>query len=425
MLTSIVGINWGDEGKGRMVDLLSADYDIVVRYQGGNNAGHTVVNELGKFVMNLLPSGMLRPETVNVLGPGIVIDLEHLWGEARRLEAAGIALSPARLILSDRATICLPYHRLLDCLEEDRLGDRKFGSTRRGISPVYSDKTMKKTLRMGDLLHPESLREKVEALLEWKNLMISGGYAHAPVSADEIMAWLDRYGTPFLPFIRDTTQYLGEAVKARKNILFEAQLGALRDIDFGIYPYTSASTTLAAYAPIGAGIPFARLDESIGIMKAYSSCVGEGPFTCELFGPEADALREAGGEYGAATGRPRRVGGFDVVASRYGALMQGCSYIALTKLDVLSYMDRIPVCVAYELNGRRIDSFPADIDDLEAAKPVYEYLPGFACDIGACRTVEDLPEAALAYIRYIEKAVGCPIKYVSVGAERDAYITMF
>ena len=424
MLTSIVGINWGDEGKGRMVDLLSADYDIVVRYQGGNNAGHTVVNELGKFVMNLLPSGMLRPETVNVLGPGIVIDLEHLWGEARRLEAAGIALSPARLILSDRATICLPYHRLLDCLEEDRLGDRKFGSTRRGISPVYSDKTMKKTLRMGDLLHPESLREKVEALLEWKNLMISGGYAHTPVSADEIMAWLDRYGTPFLPFIRDTTQYLGEAVKARKNILFEAQLGALRDIDFGIYPYTSASTTLAAYAPIGAGIPFARLDESIGIMKAYSSCVGEGPFPCEFFGSKGAALREAGAEYGAATGRPRRVGGFDVVASRYGVQLQGCDFLALTKLDVLSYMKRIPICEAYEIDGRRVESFPSSIDELNRAKPVYRYFPGFCCDIGGCRREEELPLEAREYIRYLERAVDCPIRYVSVGAERDAIIEL-
>ena len=239
------------------------------------------------------------------------------------------------------------------------------------------------------------------------------------------MDWLEKYGKPFLPFICDTTVYLNNALKAGKSVIFEAQLGALRDIDYGIYPYTSASTTLAAYAPIGSGIPFAKLDESIGIMKAYSSCVGEGPFTCEMFGPEANALREAGGEYGAATGRPRRVGGFDVVASRYGALMQGCTYIALTKLDVLSYMEKIPVCVAYELNGQRIDDFPASIDELNAAKPVYEYLPGFHCDLSACRKVEDLPKAALDYIRYIEKAVGCPIKYVSVGAERDAYIKMF
>ena len=333
MLTAIVGTNWGDEGKGRMVDLLSEKYDVVVRYQGGNNAGHTVINEKGKFIMNLMPSGILRDETANVLGPGIVIDLEHLYGEAERLREAGIEITPKHLKISDRATICMPYHKLLDGLEEDRLGDKKFGSTRRGISPVYADKYMKKTIRMGDLLHWDTLRERLGGILEWKNLTVERGYGHAPVELDEIMAWLEKYGKPFTPYVCNTTEFLSGAIKEGKSVIFEAQLGALRDIDFGIYPYTSASTTLAAYAPIGAGIPFAKLDESIGIMKAYSSCVGEGPFTCELFGDEAHALREAGGEYGAATGRPRRVGGFDVVASRYGAKMQGCSYIALTKLE--------------------------------------------------------------------------------------------
>lgn len=424
MLTSIVGTNWGDEGKGRMVDLLSEKYDVVVRYQGGNNAGHTVINEKGKFVMNLMPSGILRDETVNVLGPGIVIDLEHLFGEAEQLRRGGIEISPEHLRISDRATICMPYHKLLDGLEEDRLGDKKFGSTRRGISPVYADKYMKKTIRMGDLLHWDTLRERLAGILEWKNLTVTA-YGHAPIELDDMMAWLEKFGKPFLPYICDTTDFLDSAMQNGKSIIFEAQLGALRDIEYGIYPYTSASTTLAAYAPTGAGVPFARIDESIGIMKAYSSCVGEGPFTCEMFGDEAEALRAAGGEYGAATGRPRRVGGFDVVASRYGAKMQGCTYIALTKLDVLSYMEQIPVCVAYELDGKRIDRFPADIDELNAANPVYEYLPGFHCDISACRKVEDLPKAALDYIRYIEKAVNCPIKYVSVGAERDEYITMF
>ena len=425
MLTSIVGTNWGDEGKGRMVDLLSEKYDIVVRYQGGNNAGHTVVNEKGKFVLNLMPSGILRDETVNVLGPGIVIDLEHLYGEAQRLREGGIEITPEHLKISDRATICMPYHKLLDGLEEDRLGDKKFGSTRRGISPVYADKYMKKTIRMGDLLHWDTLRDRLEGIIEWKNLTVEKGYGHAPVLLDDIMDWLEKFGRCFTPYVCNTTEYLNQAMKENKSIIFEAQLGALRDIEYGIYPYTSASTTLAAYAPIGAGIPFVRLDESIGIMKAYSSCVGEGPFTCEMFGPEADALREAGGEYGAATGRPRRVGGFDVVASRYGALMQGCSYVALTKLDVLSYLEKIPVCVAYELDGKRIDYFPSDIDELNAAKPVYEYLPGFHCDVSGCRSKEDLPAAALDYIRYIEKAINCPVKYVSVGAEREACITMF
>ena len=425
MLTAIVGTNWGDEGKGRMVDLLSADYDIVVRYQGGNNAGHTVVNERGKFIMNLLPSGILRPETANVLGPGMVVDLEHLFGEVEKLRAAGIDVTPGHLLLSDRATICLPYHKLLDCLEEDRLGDKKFGSTRRGISPVYADKYMKKTLRLGDLLHWDTLHGKVEDLLDWKNLTIRDGYRHEAVTTEEILAWLERYGRPFTDYIRDTTSFLSDAAKDGKSIIFEAQLGALRDIDFGIYPYTSASTTLAAYAPIGAGIPFARLDESIGIMKAYSSCVGEGPFVCEFFGEDGEALRAAGGEYGAATGRPRRVGGFDVVASRYGTQMQGCDYIALTKLDVLSYLERIPVCVAYEIDGERTETFPSGIDALSRAKPVYESLPGFGADIGACRRWEDLPGAAKDYVRYIEEAVSCPIKYVSVGAERDAYIQLF
>ena len=425
MLTAIVGTNWGDEGKGRMVDLLSADYDIVVRYQGGNNAGHTVVNDRGKFIMNLLPSGILRPETANVLGPGMVVDLEHLYGEVGRLRAAGIEIGPEHLLLSDRATICLPWHKLLDGLEEDRLGDKKFGSTRRGISPVYADKYMKKTLRLGDLLHRDSLPQKVADLAEWKNLVIEGGYRHPAVTPEEILDWLDRFGMPFAEFVRDTTQVLSTAADTGKNIMFEAQLGALRDIDYGIYPYTSASTTLASYAPIGSGIPFARLDESIGIMKAYSSCVGEGPFTCEMFGEEGEALRAAGGEYGAATGRPRRVGGFDVTASRYGARMQGCDYIALTKLDVLSYMERIPVCTAYEIDGVRTDAFPAGIDRLNKAKPVYEYFPGFHCDISECRRAEDLPGAAMDYIRYIEQSVGCPVRYVSVGAERDAFIRMF
>lgn len=425
MLTAIVGTNWGDEGKGRMVDLLSEDYDVVVRYQGGNNAGHTVINEKGKFIMNLMPSGICREDTVNILGPGVVIDLEHLYGEVQKLEEAGVSVTPKNLKISDRATICMPYHKLLDCLEEDRLADKKFGSTRRGISPVYADKYMKKAFRMGDLLHMDTLKKRLADVLEWKNLTVEGGYKNAPVQVEEMFAWLEKYGTFFASFVCNTTEYLSDAMNDGKSIIFEAQLGALRDIDFGIYPYTSASTTLAAYAPIGAGAPFAKLDESIGIMKAYSSCVGEGPFTCEMFGEEAEALRMAGGEYGAATGRPRRVGGFDVVASRYGAKMQGCTYVALTKLDVLSYMDGIPVCTAYELNGEVIHTFPSDIDSLNAAKPVYEYMKGFKCDISGCRTKEDLPKEALEYIQYIEKVIECPVKYVSVGAERDAYIKMF
>ncbi len=421
MLTAVVGTNWGDEGKGRMVDLLSEKYDVVIRYQGGNNAGHTVVNERGKFILNLLPSGILRDETVNVMGPGMVIDVEHLFHEVESLREKGIAITPKHLIISDRATICMPYHKMRDILEEERLADKKFGSTRRGIAPVYADKYMKKTIRMGDLLNEAALKERVADLIEWENLTVSGGYAHEPINADEMMEWLKTYGLPFTSYIKDTTGYLNEAVKAGKSLMFEAQLGALRDIDFGIYPYTSSSSTIAAYAPIGSGIPFCRTDCVIGIMKAYSSCVGEGPFTCEMFGDEADKLREAGAEYGAATGRPRRVGGFDVVASRYGTLMQGATEIALTKLDVLSYLEQIPVCTHYEVDGKLTDSFPTGAA-LNAAKPHYEYVPGWNCDISGCRSFDELPKAAQDYVEMIEKAVGCPIKYISVGAGREEYI---
>lgn len=424
MLTSIVGINWGDEGKGRMVDLLSQEYDIVCRYQGGNNAGHTVINHLGKFVLNLLPSGILREDVVNVMGNGMVIDLEHLHGEIKRLQDAGVKITPQNLKISDKAVICMPYHRLLDCLEEDRLGDAKYGSTRRGISPVYGDKYMKKAIRMGDLLYPEVYRKSLQNLLEYKNIVIENVYGAAAVSYTKMLAWLDKYAEEFRDYIVDTGLYLNQAEQEGKKIMFEAQLGALRDIDFGIYPFTSSSPTIAAYAPIGAGVPNLQLNQVIGIMKAYSSCVGEGPFTCESFGEEANALREAGGEYGAATGRPRRVGPFDVVASRYGIRVQGCSEIALTKMDVLSYLEQIPVCTKYELDGKQTNEFPyATV--LEQAKPVIEMLEGWHCDISHCRKKEDLPKAALAYIAYLENAVGCRIKYVSVGAERDAYIKMY
>ncbi len=419
MLTSIVGINWGDEGKGRMVDLLSSDYDIICRYQGGNNAGHTVVNDKGKFILNLLPSGILRDSTVNVMGNGMVIDLEHLVGEIGRLTEKGIHISPENLKISDKAIICMPYHKLMDCMEEERLADKKFGSTRRGIAPVYADKYMKKALRMEDLLHLDHIAGKVSDIVEWKNITVTG-YGHEPVKAEDMMDWLRTYGTQLIPYITDVSEYLHNAIDAGKNIMFEAQLGALRDIDLGIYPYTSSSSTIAAYAPIGAGIPGAQLTDTIGIMKAYSTCVGEGPFTVELFGDEAEALRKAGGEYGAATGRPRRVGPFDIPASRYGVRVQGATEIALTKLDVLSYLDRIPVCVAYEVDGERTVNFPTG-ERLNRAKPVIEYVKGFG-DVSGCRTWESLPQAAKDYVEYLEKAVGCKITYVSVGAGRDEYV---
>ena len=421
MLSAVVGINWGDEGKGRMVDLLCRNFDIVCRFQGGNNAGHTVVNEKGKFVLNLLPSGILQDGTINVLGGGTVIDIEHLVNEIAALRKAGITVTPDNLKISDRATICMPYHRLQDCLEEDRLAGNKFGSTRRGIGPVYSDKYMKKTIRMGDLKRLTDIRQHIADIVEWKNLMIVGGYGKSKIETQSVMNWLYTYGDPLKPFICNTTKYLSDAVSAEKQILFEAQLGALRDIDMGIYPYTSSSNSLAAYAPIGAGIPGEKLDEVIGIMKAYSTCVGEGPFTCELFGEDGEALRKAGNEYGAATGRPRRVGGFDAVASRYGVMVQGADKIALTQLDVLSYLDKIPVCVAYEADGKRINDFPSG-DLLYEAKPVYEYLDGWKQDISHCRRYTELPENARKYIEYIEQQIGCTVDYISVGAEREQII---
>ena len=422
MLTAIVGINWGDEGKGRMVDLLSSDYDIICRYQGGNNAGHTVINERGKFILNLLPSGILRETTVNVMGNGMVIDIEHLTNEIATLTEKGIKIYPGNIKISDKAMICMPYHKMLDIMEEERLADKKFGSTRRGIAPVYADKYMKKGIRMDDLYHMDVLEQKVRDIVEWKNLTITG-YGHEPVKAEDMIAWLRKYGEVVLPYVTDVSKYLWNASKSGKRIMFEAQLGALRDIEFGIYPYTSSSTTLAGYATIGAGIPGVKLDNTIGIMKAYSTCVGEGPFTVEMFGDEAEALRKAGGEYGAATGRPRRVGPFDAPASREGVILQGADFIALTKMDVLSYLDKIPVCVAYDIDGQITTDFPTGYR-LDRAKPVIEYLDGFG-DVSGCRKPEDLPKAALEYIRFIEKAVGCPVKYVSVGAEREEYVQMF
>ncbi len=423
MLTSIVGINWGDEGKGRMVDLLSKDFDIVCRYQGGNNAGHTVINERGKFVLNLLPSGILREGVVCVMGPGMVVDIKHLVGEMARLREAGIEISPANLKISDRAVITMPYNVQQDCLEEERLADKKFGSTKRGIAPVYADKYLKKSFRMGELLNMELLKKRIPDIVEWKNLTIVNAYGADPVRTEDMIAYFEEYGAPLKDYIVDTGLYLNEANKAGKKIMFEAQLGALRDIDFGIYPYTSSSNTIAAYAPIGAGVPNLKLDNVIGIMKAYSSCVGEGPFTCEYFGEKAEKLRAAGGEYGAATGRPRRVGPFDVVASKYGIRCQGADEIALTKLDILSGHDELEICTGYELNGKVITDFPFP-DVLAECKPVFEKIKGWNCDISKCRKKEELPKEALDYIHYIERACECKIRYVSVGAERDAYIEM-
>ena len=418
---AIVGINWGDEGKGRMVDLLTQDYDVVIRYQGGGNAGHTVINDYGKFALHLLPSGIFHPGVVNILGNGVALDAENLWKEIETLRQHGVAISPENLRISERASLLLPWHRELDALEEARLADRQYGSTKQGIAPFYSDKYQKKTVLAGELNYPDELREHLLELLEWKNLVLTGVYGAKPCTPDVLMAWVDEYGGKIRPFLCDTGAYLRSAAAAGKKLLFEAQLGALRDLDYGIYPYTTSSNAIAAYAPVGSGLPSARLDEIVGVVKAYSTCVGEGPFVCELFGEEASRLREAGGEYGAKTGRPRRVGPIDLVATRYGVQVQGATALALTKLDVLSYLREIPVCVQYELDGVLTGDFPFPTA-LDRAKPVFETLEGWGCDISSVRRWEDLPAAARRYVEYIEERVGCPIRYVSVGAEREAII---
>ena len=418
---AIVGINWGDEGKGRMVDYLTNHFDVVVRYQGGGNAGHTVVNDRGTFALHLLPSGIFREGVVNILGNGVALDCENLLAEMNTLRAAGVSITPENLKISDRASLLLPWHRDLDGLEEARLADKKYGSTKQGIAPFYSDKYQKKTVMAGELLHPQHLKEHLADLLEWKNLTLQKVYGAKGYTLDELLAWVDKYCEAVKPYITNTTAFLWDAQKAGKSILFEAQLGALRDLDYGIYPYTTSSNSVAAYAPVGSGLPTAKLDEVVGVVKAYSSCVGEGPFVCEMFGEEGQKLRDAGAEYGAKTGRPRRVGPIDLVATRYGVEVQGATNIALTKLDILSYMDKIPVCAHYELDGQQTDEFPFPVC-LQDAKPVIEYVDGWKCDISKVRSWDELPENARNYVEYVERAIGCHIGYVSVGAERESLI---
>ena len=418
---AIVGINWGDEGKGRMVDLLTENYDVVVRYQGGGNAGHTVINEHGKFALHLLPSGIFREGVVNILGNGVALDPENLWNEMQDVMEKGVSLTPENLKISDRASLLLPWHRDLDELEEMRLKDKKYGSTKQGIAPFYSDKYQKKTVLAGELFYPEELKAHLADLAEWKNLTLTEVYGAKPYTEGMLDEWLSDYCEKIKPFVCDTGAFLKETQASGKSILFEAQLGSLRDLDYGIYPYTTSSNTTAAYAPIGSGLPSAIINDVVGVVKAYSTCVGEGPFVCEMFGDEAEELRKAGFEYGAKTGRPRRVGPIDIPATKYGVEVQAATEIALTKLDVLSYMDKIPVCTHYLVGDEKTNRFPFPVA-LNNAKPVVEYLDGWKCDISDIRSWDDLPEQAQNYVTFIEKAIGCPITYVSVGAERDSII---
>ena len=415
--TAIVGVNWGDEGKGRIVDLFSSDYDIVIRYQGGGNAGHTVMNEFGTFALHLLPSGIFRKNVVNILGNGVALDPISLLKEMKTVRDCSIPISPENLKISSRASLLMPWHVNLDVLEENRLANKKYGSTKQGIAPFYSDKYQKKTVMAGEVFDDELFMQHIEDLMAWKDMIIRA-YGGEEYTKDRLKEFFEAI-EEIKPYICDVTLYLNE--NRDKRIMFEAQLGSLRDIDYGIYPYTTSSNTLASYAPIGAGCPDLKLDKVIGVAKAYSTCVGEGPFVSEMFDEEAEELRKAGSEYGAKTGRPRRVGAFDVVATRYGVKVQGCDAVAITKLDVLSYMDKIPVCVSYLVDGKETDEFPFP-SKLNKAEPIIRYFDGWKCDISDIRKYEDLPIKAREYIEFIEKGIRCPLAYISVGPERESII---
>lgn len=417
----IVGLNWGDEGKGRMVDYLAQDVDYVVRYQGGNNAGHTVVNEFGTFKLHLVPSGIFNPNVTNVLGTGMVIDLEAMDEELTSLGESGIKVD--NIVVSDRASITFPFHRIEDELEEDRLGNQAFGSTKRGIAYAYSERYLKKSILIGELLYPADFERRLRELVDWKNLIIKNFYNRDDkmVSFEEALEWSRKFSEKVIPYITDVTVLLENAVKENKKILFEAQLGSLRDIYYGIYPFTTSSCTLAAFAPIGGGLLTTKIDKTIGVMKAFSTCVGAGPFVTEISGEDADNLRETAFEYGASTGRPRRIGHFDAVASRYGAKVQGVDEIAITKLDSLSGREKLYICTSYEADGTQYENFPLN-PILDKAKPVYIEMPGWNEDISGCRKFEELPKTAQDYVNKIEELVGYYIKYISVGPERESLI---
>ena len=419
-ITVLVGLQWGDEGKGRMVDYLAQNADFVARYQGGNNAGHTVVNQFGTFKLHLIPSGIFNPGVINILGPGMVIDIQSLSEEIAELEKSGINTDSIRS--SDRATVTFPFHRLEDNLEEDRLGGEAFGSTRRGIAYAYSERYLKKSIQLGELLYPDHLKKRMKGIVEWKNLLIKNVYKSSElIELDSVLDWLSEYGEKIKHLICDTTSLLEKASSENKKILFEAQLGSLRDIYFGIYPFTTSSCTLASYAPVGGGLFNKKIENVIGVMKAYSTCVGSGPFTTEMQESEAKNLRETAFEYGASTGRPRRIGHFDAVATRYGAMIQGTNEIAITKVDSLSGQKKLLICNEYEINGKSVTDFPLT-PALEIANPKYIEMEGWSEDISKCRNFNELPAAAINYINKIEELIGYRIKYVSVGPERESLI---
>ncbi len=422
MVTAIVGANWGDEGKGKMTDLLSEHADIVVRFQGGANAGHTIKNDLGKFALHLLPSGVLHPNVVNVISAGVALNPIEMFAELDDLAAKG--LPAPKLLISDRVQLLCSYHIRMDGLEEERLGKSSFGSTRSGIAPFYSDKYSKIGIQIMEIYDEELLRARISRTCELKNNLISDTYHTKPLDPEEIYREIVSYRDRLRPYICDTTVYLNEAIKAGKNILLEGQLGSLKDPDHGIYPFVTSSSPLAGFASVSAGIPARSIERVVTICKAYSSAVGAGDFVTEIFGDEASELRDRGGdcgEYGATTGRPRRMGWFDCVASRYGCMLQGTTDVVLSLLDVLGYLDRIPVCVAYEVDGKYIKDFPPT-PMLRRAKPIYEYLAGWRMDISEIRRFDDLPKAAKEYVLFVEKQLGYPITMISNGSRRDDII---
>ena len=423
MVKAIVGANWGDEGKGKITDMLGQESDIIVRFQGGSNAGHTIINNYGKFALHLLPSGVFYDHTTSIIGNGVALNIPYLFKEIQGLIERGVP--KPRILVSDRAQILMPYHILFDQYEEERLGKASFGSTKSGIAPFYSDKYAKIGFQVSELFADEQIiKEKIARVCEQKNVILEHLYHKPAIDENELFNTLMEYKEMVAPYVCDVASYLHQAIKDGKNILLEGQLGSLKDPDFGIYPMVTSSSTLAAYCAIGAGIPPYEIKEIVTVVKAYSSAVGAGEFVSEIFGEEADELRRRGGdggEFGATTGRPRRMGWFDAVASRYGCKIQGATEVALTVLDVLGYLDEIPVCVGYEIDGKVTKDFPTTVQ-LAKAKPVYEVLPGWKEDIRGITKYEELPENCRKYIEFIEKELEVPVKMVSNGPGRDEII---
>ena len=423
MVKAIVGANWGDEGKGKITDMLAEESDIIVRFQGGSNAGHTIINDYGKFALHILPSGVFYNHTTSVIGNGVALNIQNLVDEIDSLVKQGVP--QPKILVSDRAQILMPYHVLFDQYEEERLGGKSFGSTKSGIAPFYSDKYAKIGFQVNELFEDEAvLKEKVYQVLETKNVLVEHLYHKAPINPEEIFQELLKYREMIRPFVCDVSVFLRDAIKEGKKILLEGQLGSLKDPDFGIYPMVTSSSTLASYGAIGAGIPGYEIKDVVTVVKAYSSAVGAGEFVSEIFGDEADELRRRGGdggEFGATTGRPRRMGWFDAVASRYGCRVQGATEVALTVLDVLGYLDELPICVGYEIDGEVTRDFPAT-PQLKKAKPVYTTLPGWKTEIRGITKYEDLPENCRNYIEFIEKELEVPITMVSNGPGRHEII---